>query len=365
MKSASDNASKDRLRKRVFGLYDYLNAVNDKAGNNPEVKRFLSDAHGVSASLQYTSMHGRPQCFNRTDLRDLLFYNSLHWAGAANSLGAESPLEKGTYRFSGGSVNVLDDGRIAVDGPSLGNLVRSTPHLFSHELPNRITVRSTGKTTLSPAEMFTVLRVASNAFHSTQLNLILYRMRAASEDAGRMNKSKDYLLNPANLEKIVSASFSSKSVRKIAGVLASRNDADELVNHGALHPTHLSEVEQAIHSPGKMNLSNPVMAVMCHAAGLPLGEADSMLSKYQVHPSVMEKAWDSARKDAKVDIHLDKDQVTVTDTGLGKPFELLSKRRFGSGTSGFIQLGTKRIFDEAAGATHTVLSLGQPRRATA
>lgn len=356
MRSASDNASKDRLRKRVFGLFDYLNAVNDKAGVNPEIKRFLSDAHGVSASLRYTSMYGRPQCFNGTDLRDLLFYNSLHWAGAANSLGVESPLEKGTYRFSGGSIDVLEDGRMAVEGKSLGNIVRSTPHLFSDKLPKRIAVSSSGRTTLSPAEMFTFLRVASNAFHSTQLNLILYKMRAASEDATRMMKSKDYLSNPANLEKIVAASISSKSARKIAGFVASRNEAEELVAHGALHPTHLSEVEQAINSPGKMSRSAPVVAVMCHAAGLPLDEITSVLSKYRAHPSLMEEAWGSARKEAKVDIRLGKDQVTVTDTGLGKPFEFLSKTRFGSGTSKVLQVGTTREYTPE-GTTRTVLAL--------
>jgi hypothetical protein len=367
MTSASDNASKDRLRKRVFGLFDYLNAVNDKAGNNPEIKRFLSDAHGVSASLQYLSMYGRPECFNSTDLRDLLFYNSLHWAGAANSLGAERPLEKGTYSFSGGSINVLEDGRMAVEGKSLGNIVRKTPHLFANELPKRIAVSSSGRTTLSPAEMFTVLRVASNAFHSTQLNLILYRMRAASEDPARMMKSKDYLSNLTNLEKIIAASLSSSldsRAKKIAGFVASRNDASELVYHGALHPSHLSEVEQAIRSPGKMSLSAPVIAVMCHAAGLPLGETTHELSKYQVTPSMMEKAWESARKDAKVDIRLGKDQVTVTDTGLGKPFEQLSKFRFGSGTSKVLQVGTTREYTPE-GTTRTVLALGQARRAAA
>jgi len=365
MESSSGNASKGGLRKRVFGLFDYLNAVNDKAGSNPEIKRFLSDAHGVSASLRYPSMYGRRDHFNGTDLRDLLFYNSLHWAGAANSLGAKRPLEKGTYRFSGGSINVLEDGRLEVEGKSLGNIVRSTPHLFSFELPKRIAVSSSGWTTLSPAEMFTILRVASNAFHSTQLNLILYKMRAASENSARMLKSKDYLSNPANLEEIVGSSFPSNqksSAKKIAGYVASRNEARELVDHGALHPTHLSEVEQAIRSPGKMNLSKPVMAVMCHAAGLPLDESIHILSKYHVTPSLMEKAWESAKKEAKVDIHLDTDQVTVTDTGLGKPFELLSKCRFGSGTSAVLQVCTTREYTPE-GTTRTVLALGQPQRA--
>jgi len=61
-----------------------------------------------------------------------------------------------------------------------------------------------------------------------------------------------------------------------------------------------------------------------------------------------------------VEIRLAKDHVTVTDTGLGKPFEFLSKTRFGSGTSSFLQVGTKRTYNPN-GTTSTVMNLGTTR----
>ncbi|MBI5035795.1 hypothetical protein HZC09_00475 [Candidatus Micrarchaeota archaeon] len=250
--------------------------------------------------------------------------------------------------------------KIKVSSRFLAKLIKNTSHVVKYDFGDVVPVHVSGKTELTPGELFVVMRSASNAYHSLKLKTVLERFRRVLEEPEALKRAADQISSSKNFRKDFKRALTRDVSEERISEAILRQNPKSWAGHGFLHPDRKKDVLNDLLERRLGKFGEEHLNVLARASGLPRHAVTLFNKLTQVGVTIKEllSLVDESKAKPSLNIRLSSGMAVLDDTGLGTRYAEKFYKYRSSGSSGYLQeRGAKEILRDIhdGGAKTTVI----------